>query len=46
MQPTSGDFVQRHAEAVATLNEVEVLHAVGVEGQKKNFCSKSRESET
>ena len=37
INPTSGNFVQRHAEAVALLNNVEVLHAIGNENQEEKF---------
>ncbi|MBC7555687.1 MAG: hypothetical protein H7195_01860, partial [Chryseobacterium sp.] len=29
LEPTNGNFVQRHAEASALYNNVEILHAVG-----------------
>lgn len=29
LEPTNGNFVQRHAEAVAIYHDVEVLHAIG-----------------
>lgn len=35
--PTNGNFVQRHAEAVSTLHQVEILHAVGDFDQKEIF---------
>lgn len=35
--PTSGNFVQRHAEAVSLLHNVEVLHAVGDPNQTELF---------
>ncbi len=37
VEPTNGNFVQRHAEAVALKNDVEVLHAVGCAMQKKQY---------
>ncbi|MBS1549602.1 MAG: glycosyltransferase [Bacteroidetes bacterium] len=37
LEPTNGNFVQRHAEAVATLHQVEVLHAIGNQEQKERF---------
>ncbi len=37
IEPKNGNFVQRHAEAVATQHHVEVLHAIGISGQKKKF---------
>ena len=36
-EPTAGNFVQRHAEAVSLLNNVEVLHTVGNFNQKEKF---------
>ena len=37
IDPTAGNFVQRHAEAVSTSNNVEILHAIGNEKQKEKF---------
>lgn len=37
LEPTNGNFVQRHAEAVSTLHEVEILHAIGNSHQKEKF---------
>lgn len=37
VRPTSGDFVQRHAEAVATKHKVTVIHAITDENLKSNF---------
>ena len=37
LEPTNGNFVQRHAEAVSTLHEVEVLHAIGDPAQQEKF---------
>lgn len=37
LEPTNGNFVQRHAETVALLHEVEILHAIGDFHQKKRF---------
>lgn len=37
LEPTNGNFVQRHAEAVALLHEVEILHAIGDSCQKQRF---------
>ena len=37
MEPTNGNFVQRHAEAVSLLNDVEVLHTIGDFQQKEKF---------
>ena len=34
---TAGNFVQRHAEAVALLHDVEILHAIGYENQKEKY---------
>ncbi|MBU8883403.1 glycosyltransferase [Kaistella sp. DKR-2] len=37
IEPTNGNFVQRHAEAVSLLHDVEILHAIGDASQKENF---------
>lgn len=37
LEPTNGNFVQRHAEAVSLLNDVEILHAIGDSNQKETF---------
>lgn len=37
IEPTNGNFVQRHAEAVALLHDVEILHAIGDFSQKQIF---------
>ncbi|WP_312322202.1 glycosyltransferase family 4 protein [Soonwooa sp.] len=37
LEPTNGNFVQRHAEAVALQHHVEVLHAIGDPNQKEKF---------
>ncbi len=37
LEPTNGNFVQRHAEAVALLNDVEVLHVIGDNNQEEEF---------
>ncbi|AZA91449.1 Glycogen synthase [Chryseobacterium nakagawai] len=37
LEPTNGNFVQRHAEAVASLHEVEILHAIGDFSQDQEF---------
>ncbi len=37
LEPTNGNFVQRHAEAVARLHDVEVLHAIGDYFQKERY---------
>ncbi|WP_187477410.1 glycosyltransferase [Amniculibacterium sp. G2-70] len=37
IEPTNGNFVQRHAEAVAKIHEVEVLHAIGDFNQKETY---------
>ena len=37
MDSTAGNFVQRHAEAVALLHEVEILHAIGNENQIEKY---------
>ncbi|AZA78386.1 glycosyltransferase family 4 protein [Chryseobacterium sp. G0186] len=37
LEPTNGNFVLRHAEAVASLHEVEILHAIGDPSQDQEF---------
>ena len=37
LEPTNGNFVQRHAEAVSLLHDVEVLHAIGYFNEKEKF---------
>jgi glycosyltransferase involved in cell wall biosynthesis len=37
LEATNGNFVQRHAEASALSNDVEILHAIGDFNQKENF---------
>jgi len=37
VKPASGDFVQRHAEAVATKHKVTVVHAITDKNLKKNI---------
>ena len=37
LEPTNGNFVQRHAEAVAQLQDVEILHAIGDFNQNEKF---------
>ena len=37
LEPTNGNFVQRHAEAVSQIHSVEVLHAINVTHQKEKF---------
>lgn len=37
LEPTNGNFVQRHAEAVALKHEVEILHTVGDFKQTETF---------
>lgn len=37
LEPTNGNFVQRHAEAVATLHDVEILHTIGDFDQKETY---------
>lgn len=37
LEPTNGNFVQRHAESVALFHDVEILHAMGDPTQKENF---------
>ncbi|KMQ69572.1 hypothetical protein ACM39_00450 [Chryseobacterium sp. FH2] len=38
LEPTNGNFVQRHAEAVAKFTDVEILHAIGDFNQKETFA--------
>lgn len=40
--PFDGNFVQRHAEAVATLHDVEVLHAVPEENLPVNYQTEQK----
>ncbi|MDQ0067055.1 glycosyltransferase family 4 protein [Chryseobacterium lathyri] len=37
IEPTNGNFVQRHAEAVAKIHDVEILHAIGDFNQKQKY---------
>lgn len=37
IEPTNGNFVQRHAEAVSLLHDVEILHAVGDSSQTERY---------
>lgn len=37
LELTNGNFVQRHAEAVSSLHDVEILHAIGDFNQKEKF---------
>lgn len=37
LEPTNGNFVQRHAEAVSLLHDVEILHAIGDSSQNEKF---------
>lgn len=37
LEPTNGNFVQRHAEAVALIHDVEILHAIGDPDQKESY---------
>lgn len=37
LEPLNGSFVQRHAEAVATMHNVEILHAIGNKNQETEF---------
>jgi glycosyltransferase involved in cell wall biosynthesis len=37
IEPTNGNFVQRHAEAVSLLYDVEILHAIGDCNQNGNY---------
>lgn len=42
IESTNGNFVQRQAEAVALLHEVEIMHAVGDPDQKQKYISDER----
>jgi len=37
LEPTNGNFVQRHAEAVFLKNDVEILHCIGDSAQNEKF---------
>ncbi|MCZ2083793.1 MAG: glycosyltransferase family 4 protein [Flavobacteriales bacterium] len=37
LEPTNGNFVQRHAESVSHLHDVEILHAIGDSAQKLTY---------
>ena len=37
LEPTNGNFVQRHAEAVSVLHHVEILHTIGDDNQEEKF---------
>lgn len=37
IEPTNGNFVQRHAEAVSLLHDVEILHAIGDSSQTERY---------
>lgn len=37
LEPTNGNFVQRHAESVSLLHDVEILHTIGNNAQTKKF---------
>ncbi|RRQ47057.1 glycosyltransferase family 4 protein [Chryseobacterium sp. SC28] len=37
LEPTNGNFIQRHAEAVALEHEVEILHTIGDFNQTETF---------
>ncbi len=39
LEPTNGNFVQRHAEAVALKHDVEILHTIGNFDQEEVFIS-------
>ena len=43
LEPNNGNFVQRHAEAVSLLHNVEVLHAIGDFNLKSNYLIESKE---
>ena len=42
LEPTNGNFVQRHAEAVSRLHDVEILHAIGDLSQKETYLFDDR----
>lgn len=42
LEPTNGNFVQRHAEAVSLLHDVEILHVIGDFNQKEIFVFDDR----
>lgn len=42
LEPTNGNFVQRHAEAVSLLYDVEILHAIGNFDQREQFVYDDR----
>lgn len=42
LEPTNGNFVQRHAEAVSLLCDVEILHAIGNFEQKELYVYDDR----
>lgn len=42
LEPTNGNFVQRHAEAVSVMHNVEILHAIGDFSQKTKFVVDDR----
>lgn len=37
LEPTNGNFVQRHAESVSRLHDVEILHSIGDASQKETY---------
>ena len=37
LEPTNGNFVQRHAEAVSQVHDVEILHSIGDSDQKETY---------
>lgn len=37
LEPTNGNFVQRHAESVSHLHDVEILHVIGDSAQKLTY---------
>ncbi|WP_419869524.1 glycosyltransferase family 4 protein [Chryseobacterium sp. CT-SW4] len=43
LEPTNGNFVWHHAEAVSLLNNVEVLHVIGDSNQKEEFMFDEKE---
>ncbi|WBV50995.1 glycosyltransferase [Chryseobacterium gambrini] len=44
LEPTNGNFVQRHAEAVSLLHDVEILHAIGDSEQNESYIFEENHS--
>lgn len=43
LEPTNGNFVQRHAESVSLLHDVEILHAIGNNSQHEKFVFEEKQ---